>query len=373
LKNIDFILNLMSEEDNDPITPAIFQTSNFRFKSFESFRSAMADEEHALIYSRGNNPTLNMLSDKLGALDGGRALLFSSGMGAISTAILSIAKAGKHALCIEGAYSWTDKIFRDLLPHYGVISEVVPASKIIDCIRKDTCIVYLESPLTKTFELIDIRAVADAAHQVGAVVMLDNSYSTPLLQRPMEMGVDFVLYSATKYIGGHSDAIGGVLVCQSEKYSHLFNNEYLAFGSVMSPFNAWLFLRGLRTLPIRLERVGESTAKVIKYLKKHPKVEKVLYPGSISKEQEKLFKDQMSGLSGLFSVVFCNKSPQAMATFCNTLQHFQMAVSWGGYESLLLPYALWRDGENSGMVRLSIGLESSETLIDDLDKALATL
>lgn len=370
MKKIDFILNLLSEEANDPITPAIFQTSNFRFRNVDLFREALSYEEHGLVYSRGNNPTLNTLADKLGALEGGRALLFSSGMGAISTAILSVARAGKHALCIEGAYSWTDKIFRVMLPHYGVDSEIVPGCEIIDHIRPETNLVYIESPLTKTFEVIDIKAVCEAAHRVGAIVMLDNSYSTPLLQRPLEMGVDVVLHSTTKYISGHSDAVGGVAICREDMYSQLFNNEFLAFGAIMSPFNAWLTLRGLRTLPVRMNHISNTAKHVIDFLQKHPQVEKVLYPGSHPAAQKKLFKQQMSGLSGLFTVVFKNKSPEFMKKFCESLHYFQMAVSWGGHESLLLPYSLWKSSENSGMARFSIGMEDSQTLISDLQDAL---
>jgi len=373
VKNNDFIFNLLSEESFSSVTPPIFQTSNFRFSDVASFRAAMADEEHEILYSRGNNPTLNVLADKLGALDGGKALLFSSGMGAISTAILSVAKAGKHALCIQGAYSWTNTIFENILPNYGVDAEIAPAAGLIQRIRPETCLVYLESPLTKTFEVCDIQAISVAAHQVGAVVMLDNSYSTPLLQRPMEWGVDFVLYSATKYIGGHSDAVGGVLVCREAYYSALFNKEFLAFGSIMSPFNAWLFLRGLRTLPLRLQRIEETTKKIIAFLEQHPAVEKVMYPGSHSREQTQLAERQMKGISGLFSLVLKNKSPEAMELFCNSLTYFRLAVSWGGHESLALPYVLWKDSENSGMVRLSIGLESAETLIADLEEAFKQL
>ncbi len=371
MENIDFILNLLSEDAFNSVTPPIYQTSNFRFDDVASFRDAMADEEHKILYSRGNNTTLNVLADKLGALDGGKALLFSSGMGAISTAILSVVKAGKHALCIEGAYSWTNTIFKDILPNYGVDAETAPAAELIGRIRPDTCLVYLESPLTKTFEVCDIQAISDAAHQVGAVVMLDNSYSTPLLQRPMDMGVDYVLYSATKYIGGHSDAVGGVLVCREEFYSTLFNKEFLAFGSIMSPFNAYLFLRGLRTMPIRLQHIGETAKKVMSFLEQHPAVEKVLYPGAHSQEQKMLAERQMKGISGLFSVILKNKSPEVMERFCNELKYFRLAVSWGGHESLALPYILWKDSQNSGMVRLSIGLESAEVLIEDLGHALS--
>jgi len=333
----------------------------------------LSDEEHGLVYSRGNNRTINTLADKLGALEGGRALLFSSGMGAISTAILSVVRAGKHALCIEGAYSWTEKIFREMLPHYGVDSEIVPGSEIIEHIRPDTNLVYIESPLTKTFEVIDVKAVCVAAHSVGAMVMLDNSYSTPLLQRPLEMGVDVVLHSTTKYISGHSDAVGGVAICREDMYSQLFNNEFLAFGAIMSPFNAWLTLRGLRTLPVRINHISNTAKQVIDFLQKHPQVENVLYPGSHSAAQKKLCRQQMSGISGLFTVVFKNKSTEFMEKFCESLHYFQMAVSWGGHESLVLPYSLWKISENSGMARFSIGLEDSQTLIDDLGNALDQL
>lgn len=371
MKNIDFILNNLGEENFESVSPPIFQTSNFRFSDFQSFKLALADEDKALIYSRGNNPTLNVLAEKLAALEGGgKALLFSSGMGAISTAILSAVKAGDHAICIEGAYSWTHTIFTQILPNYGVEAQIVAAADIIASICPKTRLVVVESPLTKTFELIDLKTIADAAHAVGAVLLIDNSYSTPLLQQPFNFGIDMVVYSATKYIGGHSDVVGGVLVCNNAKYSEIFKKEYLAFGSVMSPFNAWLFLRGLRTMPIRLKQIASTTKQVIGFLESRPEVEKVLYPGSISEQQMQLFQSQMKGISGLFSVQFKNKSAEAMEAFVNNLRFFQMAVSWGGHESLVLPYALWDDQKHSGMVRFSIGLEEPETLIADLKQNL---
>jgi cystathionine beta-lyase/cystathionine gamma-synthase len=312
-----------------------------------------------------------VLAEKLAALEGGgKVLLFSSGMGAISTAILSAVKAGDHAICMEGAYSWTHTIFTQILPNYGVDAKMVEASHILDCISPKTRLVVVESPLTKTFELIDLKAISDAAHAVGAVVLIDNSYSTALLQQPFDFGIDMVVYSATKYIGGHSDVVGGVLICSNEKYSKIFKKEYLAFGSVMSPFNAWLFLRGLRTMPIRLKHIAETTHRVLDFLRNHPAVESLLYPGNSSKEQAALFEKQMKGISGLFSVQFHNKSAEAMEAFVNSLAFFQMAVSWGGHESLVLPYALWDEQKHSGMARFSIGLEEPETLIADLEKAL---
>jgi cystathionine beta-lyase/cystathionine gamma-synthase len=374
MKNTDFIFNILGEENLESVSPPIFQTSNFRFRNFKSFRDALADEEKALIYSRGNNPTLGVLAEKLAALEGGgKALLFSSGMGAISTAILSVVKSGDHAICVEGAYSWTHTIFTKILPHYGVDSHMVPAARLIENITPLTRLVFIESPLTKTFELLDLKLIANAAHAVGAVVMIDNSYSTPLLQRPMDFGVDMVLYSATKYIGGHSDVVGGVLICGSEKYSEIFKNEYLAFGAIMSPMSAWLFLRGLRTMPIRLKQIAATTKQVIGFLESRPEVEKLLYPGSISEQQMQLFQSQMKGISGLFSVQFKNKSPEVMEAFVNNLRFFQMAVSWGGHESLVLPYALWDEQKHSGMVRFSIGFEEPETLIADLEQSLDCL
>ena len=257
-----------------------------------------------------------------------------------------------------------------MLPNYGIDSEIAPGCEIIEHIRPDTNLVYIESPLTKTFEVIDIKAVCEVAHRVGATVMIDNSYSTPLLQRPLNMGVDIVLHSTTKYISGHSDAVGGAAICREELYSQLFNNEFLAFGAIMSPFNAWLTLRGLRTLPVRINQISNTAKQVIDFLQKHPMVEKVLYPGSHSAAQKKLYRQQMSGISGLFTVVFKNKSPDFMKTFCESLHYFQMAVSWGGHESLVLPYVLWTSSEKSGMVRFSIGLEDAQTLISDLQNAL---
>lgn len=250
------------------------------------------------------------------------------------------------------------------------MAEMVRPESIIKSIRPETRLVVVESPLTKTFELIGLQAVADAAHAVGAVVLIDNSYATPLLQRPMRFGIDMVVYSATKYTGGHSDVVGGILVCDQKRYTEIFKGDYLAFGSIMSPFSAWLFLRGLRTLPVRMKQIAETTKKVLQFFENHTTVERVLYPGSISQDQKTLFELQMDGISGLFSVVFKNKDPQAMENFVNDLRFFQMAVSWGGHESLVLPYALWEQEKNSGMVRFSIGLEEAATLIDDLSSAL---
>lgn len=365
------ILFLDGEDQYSSISFPIFQTSNFKFSRVEEFKKAIQDEENSLIYSRGNNPTLLVLARKLAALDGkDKALLFSSGMAAISTAVISFVKKGDRILSMEGIYSWTYHLMKHILPRFGVETDFVRYDEILDCIDERYRLVYVESPLTRTFELVDLEEVSRRAHAAGALVAIDNTYSSPLRQRPGDFGVDLVIYSASKYTGGHSDLVGGYLTCNKELYSHMFNHEYLTFGGIMSPLSAWLFLRGLRTISVRLDRIEQTTWKLIEFLKQHPAVEKVYYPGGGSEEQQHIYRKQMRGITGLFSVQFKRKDPQLVNAFCERLKFFSLAVSWGGYESLVLPYTMWEKTAWDGMVRLSIGLESSEELLRDLEQGL---
>ncbi|MCX7697471.1 MAG: aminotransferase class I/II-fold pyridoxal phosphate-dependent enzyme [Bacteroidales bacterium] len=365
------ILFLLGENSYPSISFPIFQTSNFKFSSVKEFKLAIDDEENSLIYSRGNNPTLTVLAEKLAALDGKqKALLFSSGMAAISTAVISLVKEGDKVLCMEGVYSWTQHLLKNILSRFGVETHFVPYYNIVESINEHYSLIYVESPLTRTFEVVDLEEISRRAHDVGAVVIIDNTYSTPLRQRPADFGIDVVVYSASKYTGGHSDLVGGYLTCDEKLYSRIFNHEYLTFGGIMSPLDAWLFLRGLRTLPVRLDRIEQSTWKIINFLQHHPAIEKIYYPGSISDEQNKIYHKQMRGITGLFSIQFKRKDPGLINAFCEKLRFFRMAVSWGGYESLVLPYTMWKETEWDGMVRLSIGLENSDELIQDLEQGL---
>lgn len=385
--NISYILNELGEERENyfnSIAPPIIQTSNFAFKKVDDLRKAFEDESSAYLYSRGINPTVDILRKKLAALDGGEdCLVFNSGAAAIFASILANVKAGDHIVSVDKPYTWAQKMFNDILPRFNVTTTYINGRDIENferAILPNTSLIYLESPNSWDFALQDLKAVADLAKSESIVTICDNSYCSPLYQKPIEFGIDLVLQSATKYIGGHSDVVAGVLSGSKEMISKIFNNEYLNIGSGIQPFNAWLLIRGLRTLPMRLERITNSTQKVVSYLKQHPKIEEVIFPFDEDFPQYELAKRQMNGACGLFSFVIKVTDISQIEKFCESLQHILMAVSWGGHESLIIPKCSSInptdfDAANNDhrMLRLYVGLEEPEYLIKDLEQALNSL
>jgi len=239
-----------------------------------------------------------------------------------------------------------------------------------------TRLIYLESPNSWEFKLQDLRAVAELARAENIITIIDNSYCTPLLQRPIEMGIDIAMQTATKYIGGHSDTLGGVLTGSGAMMKKIFDSEYLNIGSGIQPFNAWLLLRGLRTMPARLERVADTTRQVTAYLKQHPRLESILFPFDESFPQFELARRQMTGACGLVSFYVRATGMGQIVRFCESLRHIMMAVSWGGHESLILPRCASLDPEQFDpsnnehrMLRLYTGLEDAGYLIADLEQA----
>lgn len=382
--DISYIINRLGEENEDyfgAIAPPIMQTSNFVFIKVDDLRKAIEDEKNSLIYSRGNNPTLSILSKKLAALEGtDECLLFSSGMAAISAAVIANVKKGNHIICVQKPYSWTVHLMQDLLPRFGIEVTMVDGTKIQEyknALKPNTSLLYLESPNTFTFEMQDLEKVMQFAKKHKLLTVIDNSYSTPILQQPSKYGIEIICHSASKYIGGHSDTVAGVLCCGKEMAEKIFKNDYLTLGGIISPFNAWLLLRGLRTLPLRMEKISATTEKIIEFLEKHPKVEKVNYPYSIKHPQFDLAKKQIKHGNGLFSVSF-KSSAVAITKMCESFKYFQIAVSWGGYESLVFPVCALSQQHNSGnisdkLVRFSIGLEEADVLIEDLKRCMEKL
>jgi cystathionine beta-lyase/cystathionine gamma-synthase len=382
--DISYIINRLGEENEDyfgAIAPPIVQTSNFAFKKVADLRKAIADEKNSLVYSRGNNPTLSILSKKLAALEvTDECLLFSSGMAAISTAVIGNVKKGDHIICIQKPYSWTVHLMQDLLARFGVDVTMIDGTQMKEyekALKPNTSLIYLESPNTFTFEMQDLKWVAGFAKKHKLITVIDNSYATPLLQQPAKYGIDIICHSASKYIGGHSDTVAGVLCCGKKMAGKLFKNDYLTLGGIMSPFNAWLLLRGLRTLPVRMEKISATTEKIIEFLENHSKVEKVNYPFSSKHPQKELAGKQMKHGNGLFSASF-RASSVSISKMCESLKHFQIAVSWGGYESLVFPVCALAQKHNSGnisgnLVRFSIGLEEAGVLIRDLKEAFRKL
>jgi cystathionine beta-lyase/cystathionine gamma-synthase len=380
------ILTHLGEEREayfNSVAPPIMQSSNFTYKTFDEFRRVLKDEVNNPLYTRGCNPTVAILRKKLAALEGSEdALVFSSGSAACSAAVIANVKAGDHIVCVQKPYSWTYKLLTQFLSRFGVEYSFVDGTdpeNFRKAIKPNTSLMFLESPNSISFELQDIAACVKIAKEYNLVTVCDNSYSSPLFQNPIAMGVDIVTHSGTKYINGHSDVVAGVLCASKAMVDKIFYSEYMTLGTNISPNDAWLVLRGLRTLPLRVQRSQESAIKVVEYLEQHPKVEQVIYPWSKSHPQYELAQKQLRGAGGLFSAVFKAKDLATMEKFCEAMAPvFLMAVSWGGYESLQVPTALFYKLDSLGeapslpftMVRYYAGLEDPEIMIAAFEQAL---
>lgn len=316
----------------------------------------------------------------MAALEGGEAaLLFASGSAAVAAAVGSCVAMGDHVICIENPYSWTSKLLSNWLAKFGVSVDYVDGTKdsVQKAIRKETKVLYLETPNSMTFEIQDISELSHAVKPFGIRVIVDNSYSTPIFQKPLKLGADIVVHSATKYFSGHSDAVGGLLICTQEQREKIFSAEYMTLGGTMSPMNAWLILRGLRTLQIRLKKSEENGLAVAEWLVKNPKIRKVNHPLYPSNPFYKVAKKQMTGAGGLLSFELKTTDVFQVEKFCNHLKYFLLACSWGGYESLCFPAAALLQSSNYqnsarpiGLIRIYCGLEDADNLIDDLDRAI---
>jgi len=382
--DISYILNQLGEERElyfNAVTPPIMQSSNFAFDTVTALRGAFGNEKSAHLYTRGNNPTVEILRKKIAALAGtDDALILGSGAAAMATAVISQVQQGDHIVCIRKPYGWTDKLCRIILSRFGVETTFVDgtsASDYFDAVRPDTKLFILESPNTFTFELQDLSAISAFAKEKKITTIIDNTYCTPIGQRCIEMGIDIEVHSASKYLNGHSDVVAGVIIGRQEIISKIYKSEFMNLGAIISPNDAWLMLRGLRTLPIRLKQIEESTAKVVSYLEGHAAVKEVLYPFSKSNPQLFLAQKQMLWPGGLFSIYLNTEDISKVEKFCESLTFFKMAVSWGGHESLIMPACAFYPADYSGirtyppnLVRIYIGLEESAVLINDLKQAL---
>jgi len=381
--DISYIINELGEDRAqyfNAIAPPIVQTSNFRVGSVAELKALFDDEYSGYLYSRGLNPTVEILRKKLAALDGAEdCLVFNSGAAAIFAAVLANVKAGDHIVSVERPYTWAARTFDVILPRFGVSTTYIDGTRIENferAILPNTSVIYLESPNSWEFKLQDLRAVADLARAENITTIIDNSYCTPIFQRPIGMGIDIVMQTATKYIGGHSDTLGGVLTGSGAMMKRIFDSEYLNIGSGVQPFNAWLLLRGLRTMPARLERLTHTTRQVVDYLKRHPLVESVLFPFDETFPQYELARQQMDGACGLLSFYVRATEMGQIVRLCESLRHIMMAVSWGGHESLILPRCASIEpgdfdpsNKEHRMLRLYTGLEDATYLIADLEQA----
>ena len=382
--DLSYIINELGEERAayfNSVAPPIIQASNFSFNTVEALGKAFEDEMSGYLYSRGLNPTVDILRKKLAALDGAEdCLVFNSGAAAIFAGVLANVKAGDHLVSVSRPYTWAQKMFDVILPRFGVTTSYVDGTTLDSwqqATRPNTSFYYLESPNSWNFSLQPIREVAAFAKGRGITTLIDNSYCTPLYQPVIEMGIDLAMQTATKYIGGHSDTLGGVLCGSYSRMKKIFDSEYLNVGSGIQPFNAWLLLRGLRTLPMRLQRIFQSTATVLEGLKQHPAVESVIFPLDKNFPQFELASRQMKGAGGLLTFTLATTSREQIVRFAESLQHILMAVSWGGHESLIIPKCAGIPEKDFNpqnpehrMVRLYVGLEDPGYLLDDLYRAL---
>jgi cystathionine beta-lyase/cystathionine gamma-synthase len=383
-EDLSYIINELGEEREqyyNAIAPPIMQTSNFAFNTVADLRKAFEDEMSGYLYSRGINPTVDILRKKLAALDEAEdCLVFNNGAAAIFAAVVANIKSGDHIISVEKPYTWSQRLFDVILKRFNVTTTYIDGKTIKsfeNALQDNTTLIYLESPNSWSFSIQPLKEVAALAKSKGIITVIDNSFCSPLYQKPITMGIDLSMQTATKYIGGHSDTLGGVLSGSKEMISRIFNSEYLTAGNGITPFNAWLLIRGLRTLPLRLNRISKTTFEVFNYLKLHPKVDKIIFPFDEEFEQYELAKEQMNGACGLMTFTLKDGSNDRISHFCESLQHLMMAVSWGGHESLILPKCAGIDPKDFDAdniehqyIRLYCGLEEPAYIIEDLKQAL---
>lgn len=362
------------------VTPPVFMNSLHVFDTVKDYFDVDIFNDE-FYYGRASNPTVAILEKKIAALEhGSRAVVFSAGMAACAAVILRVCTAGSNVICIKESYGPVQHLLDEFLgPKYNVSVTYVDGRTVKefeDAIRPETKMIILESPTTLLFNVVDLEGVAKLAKEHGIKTYIDNTYSTPLFQKPLDMGIDIVMHTMTKYIGGHSDLVGGVLVSKDEQLMRDLMVQRDWFGGVMGPMEAWLAIRGLRTLDVRMQRHYETAMEVAKFLEKQTKVKRVFFTGLPSHPQYELARKQQKGECGLMSLEI-DGTLEETETFVNSLKLFEKGCSWGGFESLAIAYTYnWTDEQcaflnvSRNIVRIHCGLEGTENLIADLKQAL---
>jgi len=356
------------------VTVPIYQTSTYAQEALGKHKGYE--------YARTQNPTRAALEQNVAALEGAKfGFAFASGMAAID-ATLRLIKAGEHVVVSDNTYGGTSRLFTQILANYNVEFDFVDTSDALNveaAIKQNTKMVFVETPTNPVMIVTDLKEVSEVAHRAGARVVCDNTFMSPYLQRPLEFGVDIVVHSTTKYLNGHSDGVGGVVVLNNEEDAAWIGFVQNSAGAILSPFDSWLVLRGTKTLALRMEQHDKSGRAVAAFLEEHPKVSKVYYPGSVSHPQHVLARRQQRGFGGM--VAFDVGSLPAARTVLEAVKLCTLAESLGGVETLISHPATMthasvdaekreRLGITDGLVRISVGIEDTDDIIADLDQAL---
>ncbi len=390
-KNMGFNTKLVHAGDfedafGSAVVP-IYQTSTFAFKDAAHGARLFAGEEKGYIYTRIGNPTIEALENKLAALENGfGGVAFASGMAAVSTVYLSFLKQGDHMVSTAAVYGPSRGVMENVLHGLGVESTYIDTAD-LDLLEKsikpNTKMLYLETPANPTITLTDIEAASEIAHKHGLIVVVDNTFSSPYLQKPLDLGADIVLHSLTKFINGHADIVGGAVIAKTEEHYKKVRKTMTYLGGNMDPHQAYMVIRGVKTLSLRIDKATENAKKIAEYLENHPKVAWVKYPGLKSHPQHELAKKQMKDFGTMISFEL-KGGYDAGVVLMNNVKVALLAVSLGGVETLIQHPASMTHasvskekreeaGITDGLVRYSVGIEDVEDLINDLDQALAKI
>ena len=374
------------ENPENALNPPIFLTSTFAFENTDKVDAVMNFESDDYVYTRGNNPTLRLFENRMAELESGSgAVAFASGMAAISSVLFSYLRPGDKVLVHKTLYGSSYNVVTKVLPKYNIghtIADLADTEGLSEWVDEQTKVIYFETPSNPNLSIVDIKKICEFARPRGIKVVIDNTFATPYFQRPLELGVDVVVHSATKYIGGHGDVVAGVAVSKDSDYIMSLKFDYMCeFGGVLSPFNAWLLLRGMKTLGLRMRQHEANAIAAAEYLQGHAKVTEVFYPGLKDFAGHEVARVQMDGFGAIVSFEV-KGGLEAAKRVVNSTRLFKLAVSLGDCESLVqLPAAmthrgydqesLQQFGLSEGMIRLSLGLEHIDDILADLDQALA--
>lgn len=373
----------MKEDANGSVITPIYQTSTFKFKDAEHGAKLFKGEEKGYIYTRLGNPTIEAMEDAVAIIEGGfKALGCGSGMAAVHTLIAGTLQAGDHVVCSESVYGATQTLLANVMPRFGITTTFVDTSDtaaVAKAVQPTTKMIFVETPANPTIVISDLEAIGRIAKENNCLYVVDNTFMSPVLQRPFDYGVDYIIHSMTKYLNGHADVVAGIIIVKDEENYLPLRKMLNHFGGTIDPFNAFLVHRGLKTLKIRVMAAQENAIKIAEYLENHPKIDTVMFPGLKSHPQYDIAQKQQSGPGSMISIEL-KGGFDAGVKLINTIELFQLAVSLGGVESLIQhPASMTHAGMSKearlqaritdGLVRISVGIEDADELIAALDKA----